>query len=65
MKSDIQKLFVLPTEIQEAVLKYYIQKCREIGHVQFFEWRLKFPNDHTNLYELEELLEGRYSQIRK
>ena len=57
----------MPKEIKKAVLTAYINKCRELYHIAFFQWRLKFPNKlNFNPKILEELIEDRqnYSYLR-
>lgn len=34
---------------------YYINKCRELNHIAFFQWRTKFPSKFSRAEELEEL----------
>ena len=49
----------VPFDVRSAALTFYINKCRELNHIAFFQWRSKFPNKYVNLEEVAELEQKR------
>ena len=37
----------------------YVNKCRELYQIAFFQWRLKNKTKHTNIEEVKELIKDR------
>ena len=56
----LKTVFIIPKAVQMAVLIFYVNKCRELNYISFFEWRHKFPTKYTNMDELEALLGTRH-----
>ena len=41
------------------VLMAFVNKCRELYQIAFFQWRRKHPHKNTKMDEIEELIEFR------
>ena len=51
---------MIPKAIKEAMLMAYINKCRELYQIAFFQYRILYPSElKTNIDELEELVDFR------
>ena len=62
----LHKIALVPPEVKEAVEKYYIDKCIQLGAIAFLQWRLQFPSElNFKKHELEEIILGRISQFFK
>lgn len=35
---------LIPPEVQYEVLKKWVQGCRDLHAIAFFQWRIMFPN---------------------
>jgi hypothetical protein len=47
-------------KIRREVLKCFVNKCRELYQIAFFQWRKKFPHPKfTKMDEIDELIEFR------
>ena len=54
----------MPDEVKEAVCKYYINQCIQLGAIAFLQWRLSFPSTlNFKQHELEEIILGRISSF--
>tara|TARA_B110000285_G_C15047941_1_gene575361 strand:- start:301 stop:585 length:285 start_codon:yes stop_codon:yes gene_type:complete len=50
----------IPTKIKRLVLIAFVNKCRELYQIAFFQWRRKHPHPlYTKIDEIEELIEFR------
>ena len=55
---DILKhIVIIPRHIREAVLVAYVNKCRELYQIAFFQWRKIYPNSiNFNLEQIQTLI---------
>ena len=44
-KEMLTKILQVPHEVKEAVCKYYIDKCLQLGAIAFLQWRLAYPSE--------------------
>ena len=51
----IRSIVKVPKHIQEAVLMAYVNKCRELYQIAFFQWRKMFPT--SKKYHEDEVVE--------
>ena len=50
----------IPTKIKKLVLIAFVNKCRELYQIAFFQWRSKHPHpEYTKIDVIEELIEFR------
>ena len=49
----------IPKEVRYACLKAYVNKCREMYQIAFFQWRKKYPTKTTRMELVDELIEFR------
>lgn len=53
----LTKIILVPQDIQRAVLSKFVQKCKELHIIAFFQWRNLFPNALSfNKHEVEETI---------
>jgi len=54
----------VPNEVKEAVCKYYIDQCIQLGAIAFLQWRLTYPSRlNFKQHELVEIILGRISSF--
>lgn len=59
----IIKVNTIPLDVRLACLKEYVQGCRILHSVAFFQWRVKFEKSPKSQDSLEELLKGRMTLL--
>ena len=56
----LNNIFAIPGKIKKMVLMAFVNKCRELYQIAFFQWRRKHPHKlYTKMDEVEELIEFR------
>jgi hypothetical protein len=54
----LKSLFAVPKEVQEEVLRAYLEQCRKLHKIAFCQWRIKFPSKvKVVMEEVEELVQ--------
>ena len=57
----LRRLIMVPPRIKEAMLKGYVDKCRQMHAIAFLQWRAMYPTPsyYHNMDELNEIIESR------
>ena len=58
----------IPYEVSEAALDEYLRCSQRVHTIAFLQWRSKYPNEHTKINQLHEIIEARiyfmYSHLK-
>ena len=55
---------MVPKKVQYEVLGKFVDKCRDLHALAFFQWRLKFASE-CKKEECNEMIDGRLLQMQK
>ena len=60
IKQLIKEIGNVNPDIRNFVLTSFVNKCRELYQIAFFQWRKKYPHPlHTKIDEIDELIDFR------
>ena len=60
-----RKLVSVPRKVKRSLLVEYIEVCRELYEISFFQWRIMFPSKVVNNKEvLEKIIYQRIKSLR-
>ena len=59
----IKNMILIPKSIREAVLKKYVQHCKSLQTIAFFQWRLKFQKKHSSEEQIKNMILASINQF--